>query len=340
MGGIFMIWYKENNDGIIISTRIRLARNLEKYPFPATMTKEHSNEAVKEIEDAILNSNSTLSNIFTVYHIGEINDVEKHMLYEKHLISPDMLNKPFGSVMVSKDDSMSLMLMEEDHMRLQIIMGGLKLDEAYETASRVDDVIDEQVKYAFDKDFGYLTSCPTNTGTGLRASVMMHLPALTLTDNMSRIITSAGNLGIAVRGLYGEGSKAYGNLYQISNQVTLGMSEKEIIEKIKNIVNQIAEHEKEAREKIYKNNKNIIEDKVYRAYGTLKYARSISSQEAKTLISEVILGKNMGIIPDIDENLIELLISTEPAFIEHSANKRLTPQERDLKRAELIREKI
>lgn len=336
-----MIWYKENNDDdIVISTRIRLARNLEKYPFPNAITSQQAKQAIGEIENSIINSNTTLSGEFNVYHIGEISDIERQILAEKHLISPDMLTKPHGSVMISKDDSMSIMLMEEDHIRLQIILGGFKLGEAYQTASRVDDVIDEQVKYAFDADFGYLTSCPTNTGTGLRASVMMHLPALTMTDNMSRIISSAGNLGIAVRGLYGEGSKAYGCLYQISNQVTLGLSEKEIIEKVKNIVNQIAEHEKQARKMLLENNRLYLEDRVSRAYGTLKYAKMISSNEAKALISDVILGKNMGILNDINQNLIELMILCEPASVGAESKNKLSPEERDKKRAEIIGEKL
>lgn len=334
-----MIWYEyTTNDDIIVSTRVRLARNLEKYPFPNSMTSDQILNATKEIEAGILNSNSTLSNIFKTYHIGETTEVEKKMLFEKHLISPDLLRKPNSAVMISNDDKMSIMLMEEDHIRLQIILGGFKIDEAFELATKVDDVIDEHIKYAFSKDFGYLTSCPTNTGTGLRASVMMHLPALTLTNNISRIISSAGNLGIAVRGLYGEGSKAYGNLYQISNQITLGLSEEEIIGKVKNIVNQIKEHEKEARLKLLENNKDYLEDKFFRALGTLKYARSMSSSEAKTLISDVIMGKNMGIIDDISENLFKLMIMTEPAVIENKIGKSLTPEERDRERAKQIRE--
>ncbi len=335
-----MIWYNEQNDNdIIVSTRIRLARNLMKYPFPNAMNVEELKKAREEIENAIMNSNSTLSGDFNVYHMGNTDDVTKQMLLEKHLISPDLLGKNESSVLLNKDESMSVMIMEEDHLRMQIILGGFKLDEAYETASRVDDVIDENVQYAFDADFGYLTSCPTNTGTGLRASVMMHLPALTMTNSIQRIASSAGSLGIAVRGMYGEGSKGYGSLYQISNQVTLGLSEKEIIEKVKNIVNQIAQREKEAREKLLENNKDYIEDKLFRSYGILKYARSVSSKEAKALISDVLMGKNMGII-DVDNNLIQLMIMTEPAYIEHISNKRLSPEERDKKRAELIREKI
>lgn len=335
-----MIWYKEQNDNdIVVSTRVRLARNLSKYPFPNAMDAETLKTAREEIESSVMNTNSTLSKDFTAYRMDETDDVTKLMLAEKHLISPDLLKKKEASVLINKDESMSVMIMEEDHIRMQVIMGGFKLDEAYELADKVDDVIDENVQYAFDADFGYLTSCPTNTGTGLRASVMMHLPALTMTKSIQRIAASASSLGIAVRGMYGEGSKAHGSLYQISNQVTLGLSEKEIIEKVKNIVNQIAEHEKQARKKLIDNSKDYIEDKLWRSYGTLKYARSVSSKEAIELISDVLMAKNMGII-EIDNNLIELMIMAEPAYIEHMEQKRLSPEERDKKRAELIRNNL
>lgn len=332
-----MIWYKENNDDIIISTRVRLARNLSGYPFPGMMSEKQAADAAEKVYENIKNSNSALSDNFTFYSMKDTPDTEKQVLAEKHLISPELINKKGGAALISKDETMSIMLMEEDHVRLQVIMGGSRLDEAYETASRVDDVIDENTKYAFDKDFGYLTSCPTNTGTGLRASVMMHLPALTLTENMGRIISSASGLGIAVRGLYGEGSKAYGCLYQISNQVTLGLSEHEIIDKVKNIVNQIAEREQEAREKLLENNRDYLEDKLWRSYGALRYARKVSSAEAKALISDCLMAKSMGIIDDLDANLIELMILCEPASVEHREKKRLSPDERDKKRAELIR---
>lgn len=335
-----MIWYKEQtNNDIVVSTRVRLARNLLKYPFPNAMDSETKKSAREDIENSIMNSNSTLSKDFKIYHMDEIDEVLKKRLAEEHLISPDLLKKKEASVLVNADESMSVMIMEEDHLRMQVILGGFKLDEAYETASKVDDVIDENVQYAFDADFGYLTSCPTNTGTGLRASVMMHLPALTMTNSIQRIAASASGLGIAVRGMYGEGSKAYGALYQISNQVTLGISEKEIIEKVKNIVNQIEEHEKQARKRLLENNKDYIEDKLFRSYGTLRYARSVSSDEAKALISDVLMGKNMGII-ETEANLMELMIMAEPAYIEYMAKNRLSPEERDKKRAELIRKTI
>jgi len=336
-----MIWYKEkNDDGIIVSTRVRLARNLSKFPFPNAISQEGAKMCSGEIKKAIFESNSTLANEFDAFDMSSISDMEKTVLAEKHLISRELLGKNEACALIAKNEDMSIMLMEEDHIRIQVILGGYRLDEAYDAASRVDDVIDENVQYAFDADFGYLTSCPTNTGTGLRASVMMHLPALTMTDNMSRIISSASNFGIAVRGMYGKGSKAYGCLYQISNQVTLGLSEKEIIDKVKNIVNQIAEHEKDARKKLLENNRVYLEDKLYRAYGTLKYARSVTSKEAKALISDVMMGKNMGIINDVDENLLELLIMTEPAGIEEIEKKQLSPEQRDIKRAQIIRDRM
>lgn len=331
-----MIWYKEqNNNDIIISTRIRLARNLKKYPFPNAMTDSQLKQAASEIETAITGGNSTLAKTFKVYHVKDISDLERGELVEKHLISPDLGER--ASMMISDDENMSIMLMEEDHIRLQIIKSGFCLNDAWDLADKVDNCIEENMEYAFHKDLGYLTACPTNTGTGLRASVMMHLPALTLTNNMEQIISSASNLGIAVRGLYGEGSKAHGSLYQISNQITTGMTEKELIAKLENIVNQIKEHEENTRNKLSVERKITLEDRLWRSYGTLKYARSVSSAEAKSLLSDVILGVNMGIINNNKTNYIELLIETEPNILCAAAGRALTPEERDLKRAELLR---
>lgn len=330
-----MIWYKEKNGDIVISTRIRLARNIKKYPFPNAMTDSQLKSAVSEIENAVTGGNSALAKEFKNYYMSQLDENERGELVEKHLISPNLGKR--ASVMISDDECMSIMLMEEDHIRLQIIKGGFSLDEAWNLADKVDDVIEENIEYAFNKDFGYLTACPTNVGTGMRASVMMHLPALTMTNNMDRIISSASNLGIVVRGLYGEGSKAQGALYQISNQITMGMSEEELIEKLKNIVEQIKRHEENMREKLRKENKIALEDRLWRAYGTLKYARSLTSAETKTLISDVILGVNMGIIKKDDANFIELMIENEPYALIKRAGKNLSPEERDIKRAENLR---
>lgn len=331
-----MIWYKDSKDDIMVSTRVRLARNVGKYPFPMMLNEKGRELVKKELVDGVLESNSTLSKEFTLTEMKDLSPQERQMLAEKHLISFDMAKDDKGACLISKDETMSIMLMEEDHLRIQIILGGSKLSEAFETASRVDDVIEERVKYAFSEEFGYLTACPSNTGTGMRASVMMHLPALTMTNSMSKIITSASKLGLTVRGLYGEGSKAYGNLYQLSNQVTLGLSEKEIIENLENIAEQIKKHELDARERL-KDNIDLA-DKLSRSYGTLKYARKMTSQEAKSLLSDVILGKNMGIIDTTEAPLMEMMVESEPALI--GKGEALSAEERDIKRAEMLRENV
>ena len=332
-----MIWYKDNNSDIVVSTRIRLARNLANTPFPNAL--KDTKEVTARIKDAIMSSNSTLSRDFDFIDLDSTPAIRKQEMAEKHLISPDMCSGAGRSVLINKDETMSIMLMEEDHIRLQIIQSGYALDEAYETASKVDDVIEESLTYAFDSEFGYLTACPTNTGTGMRASVMLHLPALTMTDNISRVISSAGSLGIEVRGLYGEGTKAYGCLYQISNRSTLGISEEKSLERLKSTVDRIVDMENKARAALKENNPRALEDKVYRSYGILKYARNMSSAEAKSLLSDVMLGSNMGILPHAGKlSPLECMVMTEPALI--CGGEELKPEDRDRKRAEFIRENI
>ena len=332
-----MIWYKNNNSDIVVSTRIRLARNLDKTPFPNAL--KDTKEVTEKIKNAILASNSTLSKDFDFIDLDNTPPIRKQSMAEEHLISPVMCEGSGKSVLISKDKTMSIMLMEEDHIRLQIIKNGYALDEAYSLASKVDDVIEENLTYVFDNDFGYLTACPTNTGTGMRASVMLHLPALTMTDNITKIISSAGSLGIEVRGLYGEGTKAYGHLYQISNRVTLGISEEKSLERLKNIVDQVIEMENKARKSLKENNEDVLADKLFRSYGILKYARSISSSEAKSLLSDVMLGQNLGILPEEGKiTPLECMVTTEPALL--CDGQEITPSERDKKRAEFIRSNI
>ena len=332
-----MIWYKNNNSDIVVSTRIRLARNLDKTPFPNAL--KDTKEVTEKIKNAILGSNSTLSKDFDFIDLDAAPAIRKQEMAEEHLISPVMCEGKGKSVLISKDKTMSIMLMEEDHIRLQIIKDGYALDEAFSLAGKVDDVIEENLTYAFDSDFGYLTACPTNTGTGMRASVMLHLPALTMTENITRVISSAGSLGIEVRGLYGEGTKAYGNLYQISNRTTLGASEDMTLEKLKNIVDQVIEMEKKARNALGENSADALADKVYRSYGALKYSRSISSGEAKSLLSDVMLGRNLGIISEEGKiTPLECMVVTEPALL--CSGTELSPTERDKKRAEFIRDNI
>lgn len=326
-----MVWYENNQNDIVVSTRIRLARNLAGVPFPNALADK--SEATEKLKNSIMSSNSTLGRDFEFIDLDKMAAGEKQSLAEEHLISPQMLEGKGKSVLINKDRTMSIMLMEEDHIRLQIIKSGLALDEAYEIADKVDDVIEESVTYAFDEEFGYLTACPTNVGTGMRASVMLHLPALTMTDRIGRLISSAANMGIAVRGLYGEGTRAYGNLYQFSNSFTMGLSEREILDKLKNIVNQVVEMEQKARGTL--ENADAVEDKLFRSLGTLKYARSVSSSEAKSLLSDVWLGQGLGILPKGKISPIEAMVKVSPPFIGAD-----TPGERDKKRAQYLRENI
>lgn len=332
-----MIWYKNNNCKTVISTRIRLARNIASVPFPASLRDKE--KVTEDIKNAVIKSNSTLSKDFDFINLDKISNSQKLSLEEEHLISPQMIDGSGKSVLISKDKTMSIMLMEEDHIRLQVIQAGLALDEAYETANRVDDVIEESLTYAFDESFGYLTACPTNAGTGLRASVMMHLPALTLTKNIGKVINASTSLGIEVRGMYGEGTAADGNLYQISNRATMGLSEKEILEKLKNVVQQITEMEEKARTSLKENNFDALSDKIFRSYGILKYARAISSKEAQERLSDIILGEALDILKT-DGNLspLECMIKASPSLI--SGGEKLTSEKRDTRRAEFIRSSI
>lgn len=335
-----MIWYEQKNDNdIMVSTRVRIARNLKKYPFPTRITKDAAKGVTDDVRAAIFESNSAISKDFEFFDIASINPIEAEALKEKHFISPALVNRGFGSVMINKDQTTSIMINEEDHVRIQVILPGCDLEKAAKEANLIDDLIEENTEYAFDEELGYLTACPSNVGTGLRASVMMHLPALTLTREMSKIITSAGGLGIAIRGIYGEGSDCMGNLYQISNQVTMGCSEDELISKVENIAKQIEGYEQEARKNLQKNNEVALSDKVWRSYGALKYCRSIASKEAKALISDVVLGKSLGIIDkEIKVPLFELMVKTEPALISNGGEMSATV--RDQRRADLIRESM
>ena len=330
-----MIWYKEQNPEIVISTRIRLARNLKDIPFPHML--KNKDEISKKIKDAVFESGSTLAKDFEDTNLDKISEGEKKKLSEAHLLSRQMLTGENHHCLINKDKTMSLMIMEEDHIRQQVIMGGYKLDEAYEICNKVDDVLSENLEFAFDEKLGYLTACPTNVGTGLRASVMLHLPALSMTGRIDRIVQSAGNVGIAVRGYDGEGSKAEGFFYQISNQITMGATEREIIDRVKNVTDQIISFEKEARESILKNNKAELEDRVWRSYGVLKYARKITSKEATSMLSDVLTGINMGIIKtETSLAPMELIVGAQPAGI----GTDISPEERDIKRAEFIRNNL
>ncbi len=333
---------QKNSNGIVVSSRIRLARNLEESYFPQKMDDKDAEKVIEQVKNAVINSNSVLSKDLDFFKVSNIDLLNRDILVEKHIISNGLLEKPEKSaLLLSKDEKISIMINEEDHIRLQVLNPGLSLEDSWDLCSKIDDILEENLKYAFDERLGYITSCPTNVGTGLRASVMVHLPALVLTKYINKVLQAVSQVGLTVRGLYGEGSDVMGNLFQISNQTTLGETEEEIIKKLKNIVIQIVQKEVAAREKILSANRIHVEDKIFRSLGILQSSRVITSKEAMNLISNVRMGIDMDIISNIDMTTINnLIIATQPANIQKYAGKELSSLERDIKRAELIREKL
>nr|WP_312578439.1 protein arginine kinase [Sedimentibacter sp.] len=329
---------KENE--IVMTSRIRLARNLKNYKFPTKMDGEDANRIIHDTNDAINNYSSSLN--YRLLYMKDLSDIEKNVLIEKHLISPALAeHKDRGALLLSPDEKSSIMVNEEDHIRIQSLGSGMCLNECWEKGTKIDDVLEEKLDYAFDRELGYITSCPTNIGTGMRASVMLHLPALSITNQIDKLLYAISQLGVAVRGVYGEGTKSMGHLYQISNQGTLGASEEKLIEKITQIVVQIIQKEKATREVLTKNNKEEIEDEIYRALGLLSYARSISTDEAMKLISLVKLGREIGIINGLqNKDLYDLMVKVQPNNLLSAANNNLTVKERDNKRAEFIRNEL
>lgn len=322
---------------IVLSSRVRLARNLENYLYPNIADDETRKTITKNIFAAI-----SADNYLKLHYIkmSDLPVLEKEMLVEKHMISPDHAKE--GSekgVFIDDNEIISIMINEEDHIRLQVLSPGLQLRKTWKIASEMDDNLEKKLDFAFSEKWGYLSACPTNVGTGLRASVMVHLPALNFTNNIGKMLGAVSQLGLAIRGVYGEGSESVGDIYQISNQVTLGHTENDIIENLGSVTSQIINQERQAREGLLKEIK--IKDGIRRSYGTLKYAYQISSEEAMRLLSYVKLGIDMGIIDDVDGKVLsELMILIRPAHIQKIHGKELDTIERDIKRAELIQTRL
>ncbi|MDP4155926.1 MAG: protein arginine kinase [Bacillota bacterium] len=334
---------KEGPDSdIVLSSRIRLARNFEDYKFPTLYSPDEAREIVSKMEDIIYTSGFNHYGSMELLKIDEMQPLQKRVLVEKHLISPQLAEEsPYGACLLTENEEVSIMLNEEDHVRIQCLFPGLQLTEALNAANEVDDWLEGNIQYAFSEKCGYLTSCPTNVGTGLRASVMMHLPGLILTQQINRIIPAINQLGLVVRGIYGEGSEALGNLFQISNQITLGKSEHDIVEDLKSVVHQLISQERSAREALRKTSNIELEDRVFRSLGTLENSRIIESKEAARCLSDVRLGIDMGYIENISKNILnELMILTQPGFLQQYAGGPLRPNERDIRRATLIRERL
>lgn len=333
-------WYTSlgNEADTVISTRIRLARNLAGIPFPSRMTSAQLQQVNQMVRDALFSDDEARKR-FKYIEMETLPDVTAMSMVERHVISPAFAENRAGKVLLlSDDESVSIMLCEEDHIRIQVMRAGLSLDEAYAEADRIDDLLGSHLNYAFNERLGYLTECPTNLGTGLRASLMLHLPALEANGAINRLSATVSKIGLTIRGTYGEGSKATAAMYQFSNQVTLGISEKAAVDNLKSIAFQAISQERSLRSSL---DPDAIEDAAWRALGVLKYARSISSQEFMELISKVRLGISMGIIRDIPlATAEELIILAGPATIQATKGEPLEAAERDKLRAALARERL
>lgn len=335
-------WYQSegNNSDVVISTRLRLARNLNGYPFPHIMSDEQKSEINNKVKEALLNGNSTLRDSFQYIQAEDLTSGRLAGMVERHLISPEFARNPKGrALLLMNDESVSIMLNEEDHLRIQVMGSGLDLEKLYDMADKIDTLLDETLNFAFDEELGYLTACPTNLGTGMRASVMLHLPASEADGTLRRIAGSLNKIGATIRGSYGEGSESTGAMYQISNQVTLGISEKDAISNLAEITNQIIALEKKSRERLLASEQ--YQDNIWRALGILKSARVMSSKEFANLYSAVRMGVAEGAIKGITlDKLSNIYAAVMPANIMEEYGDNMTPEQRDKKRAEILRSEL
>lgn len=326
---------------VVISSRVRIARNLRDRVFPMLMNDADRERLLDDVARAAGAPAVRRLGEFEVFPMRAVDPVGKQVLVEKHLVSPALVESAGGGVLLRRDEELSVMVNEEDHLRLQALLPGYQPEGAHALVDRLDDALEETLDFAFDEQRGYLTACPTNVGTGMRASVMMHLPALVMTGQIARILSAVGHVGLAVRGIYGEGTDALGNLFQISNQVTLGQSEEEILHNLNAVAHQIIDHERTARQHLLREARDKIEDRVCRSFGLLAYARQMDSKEAMQRLSDVRLGVDLDIIKGVPAGVLkELMVATQPGFLQHHYGQEMSPQERDGKRATLIRERL
>lgn len=331
-----MSWYFENGPeaDVVVSSRIRFARNIHGKKFTGVADDEEQKEILK-----VFKTNKVVTGLKFI-QINDLDELMRISLVEKHIISREALKRKNAAMLLNADEDACVMLNEEDHIRIQTMTAGFDLDKAYKEAKKIDDQIAEKVEYAYSDLYGYLTKCPTNLGTGLRASVMLHLPALRMTGQIGKIIDVVNKINLTVRGVYGEGTDAIGDMYQISNKVSLGLTDEEIINNVKSVVNKIITQERNARE--YLKSKEVeFEDRICRDFGTLSCARKLSYKESEQLISVVRLGVHMGLIKDIDARKVnEISVVTKPATLQKFSKETLEGVELEMKRAEMIKKII
>ncbi|MDP8213017.1 MAG: protein arginine kinase [Candidatus Zapsychrus exili] len=328
------------NSDIVMSSRIRLARNLLDKPFPGKASKKEIVEILSVIEDAMHKIDYFKGSGF--FKISELDNIGKQFLVERHLMSHDHSTNVEGrSVVVSEEEVLSVMINEEDHLRIQVMHSGFDLAGAWKIIDSIDSALSEELDFAYSPKWGYLTACPTNTGTAMRGSVMLHLPALVMTKQINKVLAAISKLNFASRGFYGEGTQASGNFYQISNQISLGQKEEDILQNINGLIRQIIEQEEQARQALLLQNKAMLEDKIFRSLGTLRSSRIISSQETVELLSMIRLGVDLDIVNDVGrKDINQLFIMIQPAHLQKIEKKKLSAADRDSRRASLIRKKL
>jgi len=331
---------KGPHDRIVMSSRVRLARNINDAPFPGWAKKPERIRVLDIIRPAV----ETLPEMHEAFSqsMDNLSTLDKQILVERHLISREHAAKSAGSGLVlNRDETVCVMINEEDHMRMQALRPGLQLRQVWTAIDHVDSELEKRLDYAFNSELGYLTACPTNIGTGIRVSAMLHLPGLVLAEQINPIIQSVNKLGLAVRGLYGEGTEALGNVFQVSNQMTLGESESAIVERLEKVLSQIIEHEENARATLLEKKSKMVFNHIGRAYGILANAHSISSKETMNLLSLMRLGVDVGLFPGVDRSLVdELFILTQPAHLQKQHSEKLSAEERDLLRSDMVRERL
>jgi len=337
-------WYEQivPDSDVVISSRVRLARNLEIYPFSAKLNEEQAQALVENVKQLAPVLSEKTNKKYYACNISSLSDIDRAAMVERHIVSPLLAEKKQTTgLILSEDETVSIMINEEDHLRIQAIVGGMNLEEAYAEADRVDTILYEKLHFAYDEKYGYLTSCPTNTGTGMRASCMVFLPALSVARMIQKLIEEVGKYGVTIRGIYGEGTKSMGAIYQISNQKTLGMSEKEIIENLKRIVMQVVKQERKRREYMLSVNSDELQDQVYRSYGILKYARQITSDDAMALLSQLKFGLDTGLVKfDREFNIHKMMMGVQPGSLQWTLGKSVGSLTRDKSRAEYIRREL
>lgn len=337
-------WYEETaeNGDVVISSRVRLARNLKSYVFGSRLDEAAAVRLVKEVQNAAPLVREKDGKKYFMCNVNRLGEVDRQAMVERYVVSPTLASKKQETgLILSEDESVSIMINEEDHLRIQAVAAGMDLEKVFAEANFIDDILDEQLSFSFDDKLGYLTACPTNVGTGLRASYMLFLPALTMTGKLEKLSEEMGKYGVTIRGIYGEGTKSQGCMYQVSNQKTLGRTEKEIIANLDCIVDQVIKQERRRREYMLQAGYDELEDKIFRSYGILKYAKQLGTEDSMALLAQIKLGADTGLIKLKGEvNIHLLMMDIQPASLQKLLGKNAGSSVRDRARAEYIQKRL